>query len=300
MIVINSIEHAKQNSLYINQQLENNTKVTLPPGNIYIQKTIKLHKNYNWLDGQHSVLILVNKKPKNVIYITADRCHISNLFIKNSTYHGIYIENSYRTLINNVFIHDTIYDGIMSTGKSSLTTINDCVIENAGRHSIHHTKDSQDPIITNTFTQDAKSDGLLLDGNYGSVITNSHFYRNGDNNVKIIGGGRHRFENCTLDKAQNWGVYLYHTKDIIMSKCIIFDNNQSNNNTGGIHMAENVINCIISNNTIYDDAPITQEYGILINESCINNQIIYNEVRDSLKKNYQLDESKNWKLSRPE
>lgn len=311
MIVINNKNKGEYNSNYINELLSNNYKVELPAGDIYLSKPIKLKLNGNWLTGKGpgtKLLLDSIKNNSNMIHVTNDRCKITDLMIIGNGKHldfeaeklkgcGIVIYKAYRTLIDNVYINDVVMDGIHSRGnkdmKSSVTTINNCVIERAGKSSIYHNEFSQDPIIFNTFTQDAKTDGLLMDKNYGGVITNSHFYRNGDNNVKIIGGGRHRFENCTLDRAQNWGVYMCYTNDIVMSKCILFDNNQLNKNSGAIYLAKNVYRCLIMQNTIYDDPPVTQEHGIVIDESCTDNNVVFNEVRNSLKGNYTVENNSN-------
>ena len=311
MIVVNNKCSAEHNTKKINKLLTQRRKVELPEGDIYISGPLKLKLNGNWLTGNGpGTRLILNElsNPSNFIHVTSDRCKVTDLMIIGNREYvnynpaklrgcGIVVYKAYRTYIENVFVHDVSMDGIHSRGsndlKASLTTISNCVIERAGKHSIYHNKYSQDRIIFNTFTQDAKSDGLMLDGNYGSVITNSHFYRNDDNNVKIIGGGRHRFENCTLDKAQNWGVYLAYTDDITMSKCIIFDNNQGERDAGGVCFAENVYRCLLMQNTIYDDPPVTQNYGIFIRNSCTNNNIVFNEVRNSINENYKVENDLN-------
>lgn len=308
MVIINKNTYrvAIKNSQKINKQLQKKLQVTLPSGKIYINDPILLNKNGCWLKGcgASTQLILINDRITDMIIITSDRCKVSDLMIignrpldtqldefKNNTQGcGILIEGSFRTMIQNVYIHNTMLDGIYSVGNNdkmtSLTHIDNCTIERAGRNSIHNGNYSQDLIVTNTFTQDAEQHGILLNNNYGSVITNSHFYRNKSHNVYIDGGARHRFENCTIDKSYYWGVFLNNTNDILLSKCIIFDNNQSDTDCGGIKLADKVYKCIIMQNTIYNDPPVTQTYGIYIDNSCVNNNIIFNEVRNSIKKNY--------------
>lgn len=311
MIIVDDKKSAEHNTNAINNLLKHQHKVELPEGMIYISEPLKLKLNGNWLTGKGSstkIMFSELSNESNFIHVTTDRCKITDLMIIGNREYvnynpnklrgcGIAVYKAYRTCIENVYIHDVSMDGIHSRGSadlnSSLTTINNCVIERAGRHSIYHNRYSQDPIILNTFTQDAKSDGLMLDGNYGSVITNTHFYRNDDNNVKIIGGGRHRFENCTLDKAQYWGVYLAYTNDITMSKCIIFDNNQSEKDAGGVCFADEVYRCLLMQNTIYDDPPVTQKYGIVIKNSCTNNNVVFNEVRNSIGNNYVVENDLN-------
>lgn len=308
-LFINDITKALYNTHKINLALQFGGKVSLPSGKIYIDTPIQLTHNGSWLQGEGASTQLISQQGgTDMIQITGDRCHVSDLMLigneqktpdnpdnpdeKNGS--GIVVKSCYRPLIENVYIHDVNKYGIYCFGtaedkKSSVPTISKCVIERAGINSIMIDQNCQDPIIVNTFTQDAQSDGLVLNNVYGAVITNSHFYRNGDNNVKIMGGGRHRFENCTLDRAQNWGVYLYHTQDIIMAKSIMFDNNQSGQEAGGINLVENVSNCIISNNTIYGGSFHSQKYGIQIapvSAKCVNNIISYNVVRDSQEKNY--------------
>lgn len=307
----NTVKSASKNTQKINEYLKSDSKVILPAGKIYINDSINLNQNGNWLEGQgaNTQLILLDSVISNVITINNDRCVVSNLMIignktttstiseQNVKGHGISVHTAFRTIIDNVYIHDVLLNGINSDGlennKSSLTAINNCTIERAGQHSIYHGPYSQDPMIVNTFTQDADKDGLVLNKNYGCVITNSHFYRNGINNVKIIGGGRHRFENCTLDHAKKWGVYLYHTHDITMSKNIIFDNNQSDDNTGGIYIGEKTYRCLIMQNTIYDDPPVTQDYGIYITKTAMDNQIVHNEVRNSIQSDYISENEEN-------
>jgi hypothetical protein len=309
----NDIKVATKNTINLNEQLSQTFKVELPEGKIYINDTILMKRGGNYLTGKGAAteLIMIGENSRDIIKVTNDRCVISDLMIignKNNIInqdkfhedigHGILIDTSYRTLIQNVYIHDTPLDGIYSKGssydkKSSLTTINNCVIERAGRHSIHHHKFSQDPIIFNTFTQDADSDGLFLDNNYGSVITNSHFYRNNGNNVYVIGGGRHRFENCTIDRSQKWGMHITKCNDIIISKCILFDNNQSKNDHGAIFLEYKVYNSIIMQNTIYNDPPVVQDYGIKIGDSCMKNNVVFNEIRNSIKSDYIIDNQSN-------
>lgn len=286
-------EFATNNVKRLNKKLQKKYKITLPSGDIHINDSILLNRNGCWIDGKGASTRLIFSSTtdnSDAIKITADRCMITNVMIIGG---GISVSNNaYRTVIRDVYIHDAVKDGVNSI-KSSLTMVENCTIERAGRHSIYHGSDSQDPIIINTFTQDAKSDGLLLDYNYGSVITNSHFYRNGINNVKINGGARHRFENCTIDRAQQWGVYIYNANDIILSKCILFDNNQSKKNAGGIKLAKNTHRCLIMQNTIYDDPEVTQKYGINAEDSCTDNKIVYNEVRNSIINDYLIENTDN-------
>jgi hypothetical protein len=309
----NDVKYATLNTEYLNSQLDKNFKVQLPGGKIFINDTILMKHGGNYLTGEGAgtKLIMIGNNARDIIEVTNDRCVIKDLMIfgnkknivNNDKIHenignGILINICYRTLIDSVYIHDVSLDGIYSKGisydkKSSVTTINNCVIECAGRHSIHHNKFSQDPIIVNTFTQDANEHGLFLDGNYGSVITNSHFYRNNNDNVYIIGGGRHRFENCTIDRSQKWGMHITKANDILVSKSILFDNNQSKNGYGAIFLEDKVYNAIIMQNTIYDDPPVVQDYGIKIGDTCMKNNIVFNEVRNSIKDNYTVNNKYN-------
>lgn len=235
----------------------------------------------------------------DAFYISGDRCGIQDLFINgnkdnNSTGSGVYFYNSYRSYLFRVFVHNTAEDGLKSGGtitpKSSLVTTDSCTFENCGRYSIHHEEYSQDPIIENTFTQDAGSYGLYLDGNFGSVVTNSHFFRGSNHNVYCNGGGRQRFENCTIDRSDGWGMIINGSRDVVMSKCILFDNDQlATGSQGGLLLTSNAVNCIVSGNTFYDeqDTP-TQSYNIKVDNGCQNNIIVHNTTKEASVSQYNI------------
>lgn len=313
-ITINDRSKADANSFMIDNYLNdfNNTKLVLPSGIIFISRPIIIKYNEVTITGTgRSIVILNTDVPeKGVICVYADRCNVTDLIIANDIdvnyiyrrngnhmYSGVYIDGGYRTRVYNVLIYYMCIDGVTSTGtpdrKASVTLVDSCVIEYSGRNSIRHEECSQDPMIVNTFTQDAESHGLFLNGNYGSVITNSHFYRNKGNNVNVVNGGRHRFENCTLDNSRYWGVVLSGTTDIIMAKCLMFDNNTIGLMCGGLAILNGTSKCIIHNNCIYDDPPVSQSVGIYIDEKSEYNNVMFNEVRNSISNDYDIRNKNN-------
>lgn len=316
-IIVNDRASSYKNSDTINRYFSdfNNTKLILPSGIIFISTPIILRYNEVTITGSgRTILVLdTNTVEKGVICVYGDRCNVLDLIITNDidsnyiyirnpnhNYGGIYVDGTYRTRICNVMIYYMNIDGILSTGqpdkKASVTLVDSCIIEYSRRNSIRHEEFSQDPIIINTYTQDAQSHGLVLNGNYGSVVTNSHFYRNSGNNVFIINGGRHRFENCTLDSSKYWGVVLSGTTDIIMSKCLMFDNNNHTGDNvvcGGLAILNGTSKCMIHNNCIYDDPPVTQRVGIYIDEKSEYNNVMFNEVRNSLANDYDIRNKNN-------
>ena len=280
--------------------------IILPSGTFLISDTLNIATSSIILEGNgfNTIIKLANNTNKNVIYVGgADRVTLRDFYIdgnkaNNTIGAGVAIYQSYACRLERLFIHNAPQDGVNGDGtvgiKASLITIDTCIIESSGRNSVRNEANSQDLLVTNTFTQDAESFGLYLNGCFGASFTDTHFYRNGNHNVYIVGGGRHRFTSCTLDRSQGWGVYLTGNNiDTIIEKSIIFDNDQAGTGQGGIILHQ-CTTALITGCTIYDEqTPATQDYGVFSPAGVQGNIIINNVVKNSTVAQYSIADLSN-------
>jgi len=275
------------NSLFVSYD-----NIKILNGNYLLQTKIIMGNSQQLIgQGFHTKISLDDSMNIDMLYSEGDRITIDSIYFdgnkaNNSTGHGLVFFNAFIPVVRRCWIYDIAQDAITGDGdvspKTSVLTIETCVIERAGRDSIVFNNNCQDPVILNTFTQDATRYGLHLNANFGSVITNSHFYRNNDHNVFINGGARHRFNNITADRSQNWSFYLTGSaKDVIIQESIIFDSNQSNTGCGGIFIGGGAKRNIITGNSIYDEQGVkTMDYGIQIDAGSKDNIVKNNIIED--------------------
>ena len=276
-------------------------KIILPEGTFLISSQINITGSNIEIEGigYNTRFKVIDSGNFNLFRITGDRVSLRNFSIDgnkvNQTQgHGLIFYGSYRPVVENLVIenikeHSIIGDGLDTNSKSSVLTIEKCVIQNSGGMSIYLKQWSQDTIISNTFTQDAGSYGCKLEYCYGTKITNTHFFRNGNTNCYVIGGGRNTFESMTCDRSQQWGIILDNTIENVISKCLMFDNNQINSVYGGLSLRNTAINNVITDNIFYDEQGTkTQQYGIEVQNSCYKNTIKNNTCRDNITNDYSL------------
>lgn len=84
-------------------------------------------------------------------------------------------------------------------------------------------------MITDTFTQTATSNGILIEGGFGHVVKGCHFYNNGVRGVSVSDGGRCSFTDCTIDHNGQQGILFITTEDgwsrgHIVKGCRLFSN----------------------------------------------------------------------------
>jgi parallel beta-helix repeat protein len=171
------------------------------------------------------------------LYISANRCDITDNIAINNAYGFFLSESSKNTLINNI-ASDHIGDGIYVISSSSNTISNNTVKQNP-RYGIRLYGSHNNTVRNNNVSNSVY--GIRLESSHNNTVRNNNVSNN-EYGIRLAGSHNNTIEKNNVHSSTYDGIYLFYSNDNSF-----VDNTANQNNQDGFFINASYNNTLINN-----------------------------------------------------